>query len=170
MFRRLAFLALLIIPFLVRSQDSAKYSIGTDFNYHPQDFFFHVRGQLIRKHLTHEAFFGFGITNTVLQGQARPNIGYDLSYPSKLIDWITISPFIRLSYSFLNTKVPEKHPLIHTSESFIACRLVFGTRNKIALASGIGPSIEWKYDAYLEKRNHFFMWNYFMEIAYYYEF
>ncbi|MDF3026505.1 MAG: hypothetical protein K0S23_812 [Fluviicola sp.] len=170
MFRRLAFLVLLLIPFSGRSQDSAKYSLGADFNYHPQGFFFHVRGQLIQKHLTHEVFLGFGITNTILQGQLRPALGYDISYPSKLIDWITISPFIRLSYSLLNTKVPEKHPLIHTTESFLACRLAFGKRSKIALAGGIGPAIEWKYDAYLAKRNHFFMWNYFAEIAYYYEF
>lgn len=170
MFRRLAFLVLFIIPFFGRSQDSVKYSLGADFNYHPQDFFFHVRGQLIKKRISHEVFIGFGITNTILQGQARPGLGYDLSYRSKLIDWISIAPLIRLSYSLLNTKIPEKHPWIHTTESFLACRLAFGMRNKIALTGGIGPAIEWKYDAYAEKRNHFFMWNYFAEIAYYYEF
>lgn len=170
MFRKLAFLVLLFIPFFGTSQDSASYSLGVDLNYHPQDFFFHVRGQLVKKNLSHEVFLGFGVTNTLLQGQFRPSLGYDLSYRFKLKPWLSISPLVRLSYSLLNTKVPEKHPLIHTTESFIACRLAVGERNKIALAGGIGPAIEWKYDAYSASRNHFFMWNYFVEIAYYYEF
>lgn len=170
MFRKLALLVLLIIPFFGTSQDSVTYSLGADLNYHPQDFFFHVRGQFIKRKLSHEAFLGFGITNTILQGQPRPALGYDLSYRSKLIDWISIAPLIRISYSLLNTKVPEKHPWIHTTECFAACRLAFGKRNKLALTGGIGPAIEWKYDAFTSSRNHFFIWNYFAEIAYYHEF
>ena len=170
MFRKLAFLVLLGISFLGRSQDSVNYSLGADFQYHPQDFFFHVRGQLIRKRISHEAFLGFGIKSTIFQGQIRPSLGYDLSYSSKLIDWISIAPLIRLSYSLLNTQVPGKHSLIHTTESFIACRIAIGLKNKIAFTGGIGPAIEWKYDGYNARSNHFFMWNYFAEIAYYYEF
>lgn len=170
MFRRLAFLVLLIIPFPGNSQESATYSFGTSLNYHPQDFFFHIRGQLIKKRITHEAFLGFGITNTLLQGRPRPYAGYDLSYGFELISWISVAPLVRFSYSVLNTGVPEKKPYIHTTENFIACRVAFGRKNKVAISGGIGPSIEWKYDAYYAKRNHFFMWNYFAEIAYYHEF
>ena len=170
MFRKLAFLVLLGISFLGRSQDSVNYSLGADFQYHPQDFFFHVRGQFIKKRISHEVFLGFGINNTILQGQPKPSIGYDISYRSKLIDWIIISPVIRISYSVLNTKVPEKHPFIHLTEGFLGCRLDFGIYNRIALTSGIGPAVEWKYDAYIERQNQFFMWNYFFEIGYYHEF
>ena len=170
MFRKLVFVIIFLLPFSGKSQDSAVYSLGTDLNYHPQDFFFHLRGQLIKKRLSHEVFLGFGIKNTLFQGQLRPNIGYDISYRSKLINWITISPLIRLSYSFLSTKVPEKHPFIHLTESFLGCRLDFGVRNRIAFTGGIGPAVEWKYDAYYGRRNHFLMWNYFAEIGYYYEF
>ncbi len=160
----------LFIPFLGKTQDSAIYSIGADIQYHPQDFFFHVRGQLIKKKLSHEVFIGFGINNTIFQGQFKPAIGYDISYRSKLIDWIAISPVIRLSYSVLNTKIPEKHPLIHLTESFLGCRLDVGIYNRVAVTGGIGPAVEWKYDAYNERRNHFLMWNYFFEIGYYHEF
>ncbi len=170
MFRGLAFVVLLFIPFFGKTQDSAVYSVGAGLNYHPQDFFFHVRGQLIRKKIRHEAFLGFGIKNTILQGQARPVVGYDISYNSRLIDWISIAPLFRISYSLLDTKVPEKHPLIHTTECFAGCRLAFGKWHKVALTAGIGPAVEWKYDAYNAGRNHYFMWNYFAEIAYYYEF
>ncbi len=160
----------LILPFFGKTQDSAVYSLGTDLNYHPQDFFFHVRGQLIKRNVAHEVFLGFGIGNTILQGQLKPHLGYDGSYRFKLAPWFSISPFVRISYSLLNTKVPQKHPLIHTTEAFASCRLAFGKKNKVALGGGIGPAIEWKYDAYNAKRSHFFMWNYFAEIAYYYEF
>lgn len=170
MFRKLAFFVLLFLPFFGKSQDSAIYSAGFDLNYHPQDFFFHVRGQLLKKNLSHEVFLGFGINKTIFQKQINPMIGYDLSYRFKLTNWFSISPLIRLSYSLLKTKVPEKHALIHTTESFAACRLLFGNRNRFAITGGIGPAIEWKYDAYLERENHFFMWNYFAEISYYYEF
>src|SRR4051812_25455187 len=117
MFRKLAFLVLLILPFFGKSQDSAIYSAGVDLNYHPQDFFFHIRGQLLKKNLSHEVFLGFGINKTIFQKQVNPMIGYDLSYRFKLTNWFSISPLIRLSYSLLNTKVPEKHALIHTTES-----------------------------------------------------
>ncbi|WP_430402637.1 hypothetical protein [Fluviicola sp.] len=170
MFRKLAFLVLLFLPLLGKSQDSAIYSVGADLNYHPQDFFFRVRGQLMKKNLSHEVFIGFGINKTIFQKQGNPNIGYDLSYRFKLTDWFSISPMIRLSYSLLNTKVPEKHPLIHTTESFAAFRMMAGNRNRFAITGGIGPAIEWKYDAYLGRKNHFFIWNYFAEISYYYEF
>ena len=163
MFRRLAFVVLLVIPFFGKTQDSAAYSLGADLNYHPQDFFFHVRGQLIREKIRHEAFVGFGIKNTAV-------LGYDISYNSKLIDWISIAPVLRFSYSLLNTKVPQTHPLIHTTECFAACRLSFGKWHKVAVTGGIGPAVEWKYDTYNAKRNHYFIWNYFAEIAYYYEF
>lgn len=170
MFRKGAFLVLLFVSFFGKAQDSTIYSIGADLNYHPQDFFFHVRGQLIKRNLSHEVFLGCGIKSTIFQGQFRPQLGYDLSYKLKIVSWFSVSPLIRISYSLLNTKVPEKHPFIHTTESFIACRLALGKKNRFALTGGIGPSVEWKYDAYYAKRNHFFMWNYFAEIGYYYEF
>jgi hypothetical protein len=170
MFRSVAFLVLFSLPFVGESQDSARYSLGADLNYHPQAFFFHLRGQRIKKNLSHEAFLGFGITSTLIQGRFRPAIGYDLAYRFKVTSWFCVSPLLRLSYSFLNTKVPDKHPWIHTTESFAACRLAFGKQHKIALTGGIGPAVEWKYDAYDAKRTHFFTWNYFAEIAYYYEF
>jgi hypothetical protein len=170
MFGKLAFWILVMIPFFGKTQDSASYSVGADFQYHPQDFFFHVRGQLIKKRLSHEVFIGFGINNTIFQGQPKPTIGYDISYRSKLIDWIVIAPVIRLSYTVLNTKIPEKHPFIHLTESFLGCRLDFGIRNRIAFTGGIGPAIEWKYDAYNGRKNQFFLWNYFVEIGYYHEF
>nr|WP_294858481.1 hypothetical protein [uncultured Fluviicola sp.] len=170
MFRRLAFLILLFLPFFGNAQDSTVYSVGVDLNYHPQDFFSHIRGQLTKKKLSHEVFVGFGINKTIFQKQINPCIGYDLSYKLKLTDWFSIAPLIRLSYSLLNTKVPEKHPMIHTTESFGACRLLIGKKNRIAITGGIGPAIEWKYDAYTGRSNHFFMWNYFAEIAYYHEF
>ena len=170
MFGKLALWLLLVSPFFGKAQDSAVYAAGVDFQYHPQDFFFQFRGQLIKKRLVHEAFIGFGITNTILQGQPKPSLGYDISYRSKLIDWIAISPVIRLSYSFLNTKIPQKHPFIHLTESFLGCRLDFGNYNRIALTGGIGPAIEWKYDAYNGRKNRFFLWNYFFEIGYYHEF
>lgn len=170
MFRKLAFWILFLIPFLGRTQDSAIYSIGADVQYHPQDFFFHVRGQLIKKRLSHEVFLGFGINNTILQGQFKPHLGYDLTYRFKLIDWIVIAPVIRFSYSFLNTKIPPKHPYIHLTESFFGCRLDFGIKNRIAFTGGIGPAVEWKYDAYKGRQNQFFFWNYFVEIGYYHAF
>lgn len=170
MFRKLALLVLLLVPFLGSSQDSTKYSIGVDFNYHPQDFLFHVRGQLLKKKLSHELFVGFGIKNTLFQGQLSPRFGYDLSYRFSLTSWLFISPLVRFSYALLNTKVPEKHPWIHTTEGFAGGRLSIGRKHKFALAGGIGPSIEWKYNAYSASRDHFFMWNYFAEITYYYAF
>jgi hypothetical protein len=170
MFRKLAFLVLLILPFFGKSQDSAIYSVGIDLNYHPQDFFFHVRGQLIKNNLSHEIFLGFGINKTIFQKQVNPSVGYDLSYRFKFANWFSISPLIRISYSLLNTKVPEKHSFIHATESFAGCRLAIGSKSKFAITGGIGPAFEWKYDAFLARMNHFFMWNYFAEIAYYYEF
>lgn len=154
--------------FAARSQD-ATIALGADLGYHPQDLFFHVRGQFIKRKLAHEVFAGFGITNTIFQGQIKPSIGYDLSYRSKLIDWIAIAPLLRFSYSVLNTKVPANHSFIHLTESFLGCRLDFGLRTRIALTGGIGPAVEWKYDAYEARNTRFFMWNYFAEIAYYYE-
>lgn len=158
------------IPFWGKTQDSVTCSIGADVQYHPQDFFFHVRGQFLQKRLAHEVFLGFGINTTIFQGQFKPAVGYDISYRSRLIDWITISPLIRFSYSVSSTKIPEKHPFIHLTESFLGCRLDFGIRNRVAVTGGIGPGIEWKYDAYQERNNHFWMWNYFFEIGYYHEF
>ena len=170
MFRRLAFLVFLFSSFVVRSQGSANYALGADLGYHPQDLFFHVRGQLIKKRFTHEVFLGCGFTKTILQGQFNPSIGYDLSYRFKLTDWFCVSPLVRLSYAFLNTRSPGKNPFIHVTEGFLGGRLAFGKKNKIALSGGIGPAVEWKYDAYEARNSRFFMWNYFAEVAYYYEF
>lgn len=170
MFRKYSFLllVLVLVPFSGKSQDSTIYSIGTDIGYHPQDFYFHIRGQLIRQNLSHEVFLGFGITNTILQGQLKPNVGYDFSYRFKLTPWLSISPLIRLSYSILNTRAPS-HPMIHLTEGFGACRLAIGKRHRIAVSGGVGPGVEWKYNAYSTKMDHFQMWNYFAEIGYYYE-
>lgn len=168
MFRKLACWVFILVPFMGTSQDSAVYSLGADFNYHPQSFFFHVRAQRAKKHVSHDVFFGFGINSTVFQSQFRPHIGYDLGCRFRLTDWFAIAPVLRLSYMLLNTEVPEKHPWIHTTESFAACRLIFGKKHRLALSGGIGPAVEWKYDAYQERRNHFFTWNYFTEIGYYY--
>ncbi|MNJ90915.1 hypothetical protein D3C87_85550 [compost metagenome] len=170
MFQRLAFLVLLFSSSLARSQDSAKYALGADLGYHPQDLFLHVRGQLIKKKLTHEVFFGFGVAKTILQGQFMPGTGYDLSYRFRVTDWFSVAPLMRVSYSLLNTQSPGKNPFIHTTEGFLGGRLAVGKKNKIAFTGGIGPAIEWKYDAYEARNSRFFMWNYFAEIAYYYEF
>jgi hypothetical protein len=170
MFRRLALALLIFIPFFGAAQDSTSYSIGTSINYHPQDLFFHIRGQMTKKHFRQDVFLGFGIIKTIFQSQFRPSLGTDLAYEFKLNTRFSVSPFIRLAYSNLNIKIPSKHPFIHTTECFLAGRIAFGKKNKIAISGGIGPAIEWKYDAYYERNQHFFMWNYFAEIAYYYEF
>ncbi len=169
MFRKLAFPLIFLIAFWGRCQDSAKYSIGADLNYHPQDFFFHVRGQISKKNLSQDVFIGFGINKTIFQAQFRPSIGYDIGYRFQLAPWFSIKPYFRLAYSNLNTKDPVKHPFIHTTEGFFSCAVIFGKQNRIVLNAGIGPALEWKYDAYSEKRNHFFMWNYFIGLTYYYE-
>lgn len=168
MFRRLAFPLIFLIAFWGNSQDSAIYSLGADFNYHPQDFFFHVRGQISKKNLAQDVFIGFGINKTVFQGQFRPSAGYDIGYNFHLANWFSIKPYFRVIYSNLNTKVPVKHPFIHTTEGFFAGALIFGKQSKFSLNAGIGPAVEWKYDTYLQKRNHFFMWNYFIGLTYYY--
>ncbi|MDR0803109.1 hypothetical protein [Fluviicola sp.] len=170
MFRKLVFPFGFFISFWGVSQGSAKYSLGTDLNYHPQDFFFHIRGQISKKNLVQDAFLGFGINKTIFLGQISPVAGYDLGYCFGLTNWFSLTPYLRFSYSFLDTKVPSAHPFIHTTESFLACRLAFGKQNKLALNAGIGPALEWKYDAYQERNNHFLIWNYFMGLTYYYEF
>ncbi|WP_343604470.1 hypothetical protein [Fluviicola sp.] len=170
MFRKLAFPLMFFIAFWGTSQDSATYSLGIDLNYHPQDFFFHVRGQFSKKHLVQDAFLGFGINKTIFQGRLSPVTGYDVGYRFGFTNWLSLTPYLRVSYSFLNTKDPSGHPFIHTTESFLACRLAVGTRNKLALNAGIGPAWEWKYDAYLERNTHFFMWNYFFGLTYYHAF
>lgn len=153
------------LSFWVAGQDSATYSIGINLYYHPQDFFFQVHGQRSRKNTVQDAFLGFGINKTIFQKQIRPVIGYDLGYCFNVTDWFSLTPYLRVSYSFLNTK-DSGHPLIQTTESFLAGKLLFGKRDKIGLNAGIGPAFEWKYDAYLQRRTHFFMWNYFFGIAY----
>ncbi|AEA45256.1 hypothetical protein Fluta_3284 [Fluviicola taffensis DSM 16823] len=99
-----------------------------------------------------------------------PSLGYDLGYKWKFGNWFSATPFIRLAYYNLNVKIPSKHPFIHTAECFLAARFTVGKKNQLALGGGIGPAIEWKYDSYYQRRQHFLMWNYFAEITYYYVF
>lgn len=169
MFRKLAFPLFFLIAFLGNCQDSATYSLGADFNYHPQDFFFHVRGQISKKNLVQDVFIGVGVNKTIFQKQFRPSLGYDVGYNFRLTSWFSIKPYFRLTYSNLNTKVPVKHPFIHTAEGLFAGAFIFGKQNKFSLNAGIGPALEWKYDAYSGKRSRFFMWNYFIGLTYYYE-
>lgn len=171
MVRKFVFACCILFSLSGKCQDSSRFALGTDLIYHPQDLFFHVRGQLEQKNkLTHDIFLGFGIQKTLFQSQFRPHLGYDLAYRFKLNRWFSVSPFLRLSYSFLGTKIPVKRPGIHTTESFAACRISFGEKNRVALSAGIGPALEWKYNHYYGRMNHFFMWNYFAELAYYYAF
>lgn len=169
MIRVLAFVCCFPI-FSIFAQDSVSYSLSTNLQYHPHDFFFNLQFSRQKQRVVHALDLGFGINKTIFQRRFFPKMSYEFGMNFKLVDWLALQPGVRFSYSFLDVRYPKKNPFIHVTEYFAVGKVILGRKHAVVIGGGIGPAWEWKHHANLGRNRSFFMWNYVAEVGYKYVF
>ena len=167
--RVIIFLVLFCHIPILKAQENTR-SIGGQFSYQAQDFFFglHVASQ--HRRLEHKLQLQVGVRTTFFQQRIFPQISYQFTWYPVNLSWFRAGVFIRPVFAEVNAKKDSSNGYVFYEELLPGLGLSFGKKHRISTSFMYGPFYEQRFSSLNNAYNPFFAWTFNAEISYAYAF
>lgn len=145
-------------------------SVGGQFSYQSQDFFFgaHVASQ--HRRLEHRLQLQVGVRTTFFQQRIFPQLAYQFTWYPVELSWFRAGVFVRPVFAALNVKKDSSNGYVFYEELLPGLGVSFGKKHRVGMAFMYGPFYEERFSDLNNAYNSYFAWKLNAEISYSYVF